>query len=171
MTLLFLFVHIYLVNNYISSGLSQGGHLRSFLFTLFISSIIKYLSCIKCLLFDNDIKIYHRIDSPSDFCLLLQSELKIVCEWVHRILYLNKVYIMFICQSRTPIIHAYFLNGTLFERISNINDLGLHYTACLRFDHHINITVGREVTKLQYIIIPIWLLSFLTITFPSGSHS
>jgi len=137
-----------------TSGVPQGGHLSPLLFSLFVNSISLQLKQVKFLLYADDIKIFHKIGSPTD-STLLQSELDIFTEWVSHLgltLNLSKCNVISFSRSLTPIITTYFLNGTELEQVSSIKDLGIIYSPNLCFSTHINAIVNRALKVLGFII-------------------
>lgn len=111
---------------YKSSGVLQSGHQGPFLFILFINSIGEYsIIDIISLLRKMSSFCWWYQNLPSD-CLILQAELDIFYGWVHRVglsLNLNKCYTTSFCRNRKLILHFYFLNSILIERVSKIKDL------------------------------------------------
>jgi hypothetical protein len=135
----------------IPSGVPQGGHLSPLLFILFVNS--KWITKAKLLLFDDDIKIFLKIDNLNQ-CHILQSELDIFASWAHSIgfsLNISKCHVMSFSRQRSPIHHNYSLNGTSLNRVFLYKDLGIHYSPSLNFEHHINVTVGKALKVLGFI--------------------
>jgi len=137
----------------ISSGVPQGGHLSPLLFIIFVNSIQNCFSFTKVLLFADDIKIFCKIDSPSD-CLLLQTDLDAFFEWTQLLnlpLNLDKCHSMTFCRKRSPILHSYYLGSSPFLRVHLIKDLGFYLSPTLSFKHHLNVTIEKSVKILGFI--------------------
>lgn len=63
-----------------SSGVPQGSHLGLLLFIIFINDIHLVITSSKFLLFADDVKIFHHINSPRD-SELLQNDLNSIQSW------------------------------------------------------------------------------------------
>lgn len=137
-----------------TSGVPQGGHLSPLLFSLFVNSISTRLNQVKFLLYADDLKIFHKIRSPTD-SVLLQSQLDIFTDWVSHLglsLNLSKCNVISFSRSLSPTLTSYYLNGTELERVSSIKDLGIIYSPNLCFSPHINAIVNRALKVLGFII-------------------
>jgi len=118
-----------------------------------MNSLSDCLSFVKVILFADDIKLYLRVNSPSD-CQLLQSDLDTFSGWVSRFnltLNIDKCHIMSFSRSTSSLHHSYFLNGNLLNCVFLIKDLGIYLTPTLSFDHHINTIIGRALKILGFI--------------------
>jgi hypothetical protein len=64
----------------VTSGVPQGSVLGPFLFNVSINDLYNSTKYCKLLIFADDLKIFHAINSPHD-CLLLQSDINSVSDW------------------------------------------------------------------------------------------
>jgi hypothetical protein len=123
------------------------------LFSLFVNSLSHYVKRAKFLLFADDIKIYLKIESALDPSIL-QDELNIFYTWVTRLdltLNLDKCHSIIFSRSRIPSNRTYSFDGSTLARVTQIKDLGIHFTSSLSFCQHIDLTVARSLKVLGFI--------------------
>jgi len=68
----------------VSSGVSQGGHLSSILFSLYVNGIKVVIKNCEFFMFADDIKLFRKIENLSD-CSALQDELNNMVAWFNTI--------------------------------------------------------------------------------------
>jgi len=123
-----------------SSGVPQGSHLSSILFSLFINNLHHVLHHCHFLCFADDIKIYLRVCTPND-CTKIQSDLNRFSDWCNTLgltINYSKCKIMTFTRSRSPLKSQYFLNGNAISRaIECVMDLGFRLSYNLDPSVHI----------------------------------
>jgi hypothetical protein len=136
-----------------SSGVPQGSHLGPFLFSIFLNDIVNCIE-VDCLMFADDIKVFTRISTASDFNAL-QSSLVNIEDWCHfNCMEMNpsKCNVITFHRSAEPTIFDYMLHGSLLKRVESIRDLGINLTFNLNPTDHINNIIGRAVRNLGFLI-------------------
>ena len=127
-----------------TSGTPEGGHLSPLLFALFVNDLPRVIST-NCLMFCDDVKIFHKIVSPKDV-IALQKDLDAVARWADdwRLkLNASKCKAFKITLKRKFVDSSYTINGTVLENVSTIRDLGVTLDQKLTFEAHINSTVSK----------------------------
>lgn len=133
--------------------ISQGGHLSSLLFCLFVHSISRYIMKAQFLLYTDDIKIFYKIESQAG-SFILQEELVQFSLWVSQLsisLNLSKCSVISFSRSRNPTLYSYQLCGSLLQQVSLIKDLVIYNSSNLSINHHIDFTVGKTIKVLGFI--------------------
>jgi hypothetical protein len=121
-----------------TSGVPQGSNLGPLLFLLFINDMVNVITCEK-LLFADDLKLFIRIESDSDFNLL-QNNLDAVVEWSSRNrLSLNtaKCFVSSYSRIRSVKEHTYIIDQHRLERVYKFKDLGVTFDTELNFNDHL----------------------------------
>ena len=116
------------------------------LFALYVNDLPEKIHT-KCLLFADDVKLYHTILTQND-SLLLQKDVDSLCQWSSDWkLDLNptKCKSFSITLKRCPIVVSYKVKNAELERVSTIKDLGVHLDTKLTFKDHINFTVAKAI--------------------------
>ena len=137
----------------VTSGTPEGGHLSPLLFSLFVND----LPCViktNCLMFCDDVKIFHRIFTSKDV-VTLQKDLEAAARWAAEWkLKLNatKCKAFKITLKRNFVDSSYKINGTLLENVSTIRDLGVTLDQRLTFEAHVNATVAKANRALGLLI-------------------
>ena len=128
----------------VQSGVPEGSILGPLLFTCFVADIPR---CVKtdCLLYADDVKLFHRIESDED-AATLQADLDRLCDW-------SKAWKLKLnpskCQTITfslrtsPIRSVYNLDGHELVRCQEARDLGVLLDAKLTFAQHVDATVRK----------------------------
>jgi hypothetical protein len=83
-----------------------------------------------------------------------QSDLNKLSEWCERnSLFFNVDKCKTLTFSRTlyPVEFAYMLAGTVLDRVSSINDLGVIMNEKMNFSEHVNVMVGKAFAMLGFI--------------------
>lgn len=122
-----------------TSGVPQGSNLGPLLFSLFVNDLPDHILMSQKLLFADDIKIYYRIERPSD-CVALQNDLNSVNNWCNEnclLLNSNKCKVMTVTRKRNIILFDYSIDRVVLERASSVADLGVVFDHELRFSDHI----------------------------------
>lgn len=138
---------------FVTSGVPQGSHIGPLLFVLFVNDIPSYIRNSTCLLFADDLKIFHSIQTVDD-CLLLQEDLNRLASWCqHNLLDLN----VSKCQSLTclrcinPITFNYQINNVELENVNFKKDLGVILDPQLTFNSHVDYIVSNAFRMLGFI--------------------
>ena len=126
------------------SGTPEGSLLSPLLFALFVNDLPNKIST-NCLLFADDVKLYHKIKTPDD-ASRLQNDLNTLCQWSSDWrLQLNpqKCKSFTMSLRRNQILAAYKINDIALERVSFIKDLGIWLDTKLTFGKHIDFAVSK----------------------------
>ena len=135
------------------SGTPEGGLLSPLLFAMYVNDLPDKIKT-NCLLFADDVKLYHKI-STSDDSLLLQKDIDSLCQWsADWNLNLNpaKCKSFTVTLKRSPISSRYSINGSTLERVSSIRDLGVWLDTKLTFRDHVNHSVAKANRALGVMI-------------------
>ena len=129
---------------HVLSGTPEGGIISPILFALFINDLPEQLQT-NCLLFADDVKLYHKIVSSED-SKLLQADLTRLADWSQLWkLQLNpsKCKSFTITLKRKPVLSTYKIQNDVLENVSSIRDLGIWLDSKLTFAEHIEKIVSK----------------------------
>ena len=138
----------------VTSGVPEGALLAPILFALFINDLPSAVKSSQCVMFADDVKLYHRVRTASD-CEQLQSDLDSLSRWSSDWkLRLNpaKCFAFTLTLRTSPVPHAYSIGGSVLERVSEVRDLGVMLDSKLTFSAHINQTVAKANRALGILI-------------------
>jgi hypothetical protein len=108
---------------------------------------------VRVLFYADDMKLFLPVKSFQD-CAKIQSDLNKLSEWYERnSLFLNVDNCKTIRFSRTryPVEFSYMLGGTVLDRVSSINVLGVIIDEKMNFSEHIDVIVGKAFAILGFI--------------------
>jgi len=112
----------------VSSGVIQGSVLGPILFLIYINDLPNVLGFLNILMFADDTKLYHSINSDSDQ-ILAQIDLSAVCNWCIKWgLSLNLTKSCVMHYGRTNRNLEYSINSQPLATVFEIKDLGIFYT-------------------------------------------
>lgn len=124
---------------YTRSGVSQGSNLGPFLFIITINDLPNVAMNSAPLLFADDLKLVHRIKQREDHNIL-QQDITRIEEWgLENKLKFNvaKCSVLSFSRSQHPSHHQYYMDGKPLQRVSQVRDLGVHFSADVNFKAHI----------------------------------
>ena len=136
----------------VTSGVPQGSHLGPILFVLYLNDLPSCVRSSNVLMYADDVKLYHSINTPSD-SFLLQEDFSRVISWCQvndMSLNLNKCKVMSFTRSSLLLTH-YFIGNYELEKVSSFKDLGVLFDGKLRFNLHIDACVVRGMSLLGFI--------------------
>ena len=126
------------------SGVPEGSILGPILFTCYVADLPSHIQTCS-LSYADDVKIFHRIQSPAD-ADSLQADLNRLNEWSKMWrLKLNPAKcktITFTLRS-SPINMSYVLDGHRLERCTKISDLGVTLDVKLTFRDHVDLAMSK----------------------------
>ena len=137
----------------VRSGTPEGGIISPILFALFINDLPDKIKT-NCLLFADDVKLYHEIVTPED-SELLQADLTRLADWSYLWkLQLNpaKCKSFTISLKKKPILNTYKIQNDALERVSSIRDLGVWLDSKLTFAEHVDKIASRANRMLGVMI-------------------
>lgn len=120
------------------SGVPQGTVLGPLLFLIYINDLPECVSS-SVHLFADDCVIFRKIDNDNDICTL-QSDINSISHWCstwQMTLNTNKCKSLRISRIATNP-HPYLLNGKILEAVTSYKYLGVHITADLSWNLHID---------------------------------
>ena len=127
------------------SGIPQGSVLGPLLFIVYINDLPDDVIS-DILMFADDTKIFHQINSKED-SLLLQSDTQSLLEWSKKwLLTFNKEKCHVLTIGKIENIkhtHRYSLDDTELEHVFSEKDLGLTIDSDLKFEEHISMKVNK----------------------------
>jgi hypothetical protein len=126
------------------------GHLLSNIFINDLCGVIKHS---KCLLFDDDFKVYRAINSPSD-CLLPQSDTDRVYNWCLANFMkpnFSKIRVISFTRKMSMLNYQYRLGNFFIMRIDCIKDFGVHIDCKLHFHRHVDFLFSHAMKLLELI--------------------
>ena len=122
-----------------TSGTPEGSQISPLLFAMFINDLPQHVST-NCLLYADDVKLYHRISTASDVDSL-RADLRRLEQWsaTWRLqLNASKCRSFSISLKRSPIRNEYFIFNDALEHVESIRDLGIILDSKLTFQHHVD---------------------------------
>lgn len=137
----------------VTSGVPQGSHLGPLLFLIYINDICECFLYSKFLLYADDLKIFHRIESLED-CEKLQQDLNRVvlfCTENKLNLNLNKCFCISFTKNKSALNYNYLINDNQLERVLQIKDLGVIFDCKLAFNLHIDYVVSKCSRLLGFV--------------------
>lgn len=137
----------------IDSGVPQGSHLGPLFFVIFINDLIDRLSC-RCLLYADDLKVFHSIKTDFD-CTLLQNDADTISEWCNaNFMHLNvrKCCIITFTNKKSHIKYDYAIEGQTLERKTVVKDLGILFDNKLTFRDHYDYIINKAYSMLGFIV-------------------
>ena len=129
------------------SGTPEGGHISPLLFSLYVNDLPTAIST-NCLLFADDLKLFHEIRSDEDVHAL-QRDLDAVTRWAadwKLKLNASKCKSFKITLKRKIIDSSYSINSTTLENVTSIRDLGVILDQKLDFADQVNSVVKKANT-------------------------
>ena len=135
------------------SGVPEGSIGGPLLFICYTADLPRLIST-NCLMFADDIKLFHRVSSDSD-AETLQRDLERLANWSrtwHLKLNPQKCSTITFTLKRSPRVTAYALDGTPLVRSHQTRDLGVILDAKLTFLPHIDATVAKANRMLGLLI-------------------
>jgi len=124
------------------------------LFLLFVNGITKAVPKCKFLMFTDDLKLFRKVKSEAD-CVALQNELDSINLWFSTLslhFNINKCKSMSFTRFLMAIDYLYIINGTVIDRVTSNNDLGILFTVDLNFRSHINSICFQVLKLLDFIM-------------------
>jgi hypothetical protein len=131
----------------VTSGVPQGSHLGPLCFIWIVNRVSLIFNYVRVLFYADDMKLFPPVSG-------FQSDLNKLSEWCERnSLFFNVDKCKTLTFSRTlyPVEFAYMLAGTVLDRVSSINDLGVIMNEKMNFSEHVNVMVGKAFAMLGFI--------------------
>ena len=139
--------------NQVSSGVPEGSILAPLIFSMFINDLPRHIQS-NCLMYADDVKIFRKIEAPSDG-KLLQEDLDRLRTWSIRWgLKLNpqKCKSFSMTLRRAPVRTSYLIDATVLQHVEEIKDLGVTLDTKLTFMAHVSDVVKRANRSLGMLI-------------------
>ena len=137
----------------VRSGVPEGSVCGPLLFICFTADLPALIQT-NCIMYADDIKLFHRITSPSD-AGALQADFDRLSRWSQTWrLNLNpsKCHVISFSLRKSPITATYSLNDSILHRRSETRDLGAILDCKLTFAAHIDLKVAKANRMLGLII-------------------
>lgn len=135
------------------SGLPQGSHLGPLLFNVFINDLPKVLKHSRCLMYADDVKIFHSVGSTRD-CFKLQLDINCFLTWCtynHLKLNFSKCKVFSATRLRYGIVYDYKFYNDCLVRVQEVKDLGVLFDTKLDFRTHIDYIVSKGNSLLGFL--------------------
>jgi hypothetical protein len=132
------------------SGMPQGSVLGPSLFSVFINDLCTAIEYSNFLLFADDIKIFHAINSADD-CILLQSDINRIQDWVSANcmkLNIGKTRVIAFTRKTNVLYYNYKICDSSVTRTDTIKDLGILLDSKLHFHAHVDYIFSQSVRTL-----------------------
>jgi hypothetical protein len=141
------------ISNYIkvTSGVPQGRHLGPLCFIWFVNRISEIFDNVRLLFYAYDMKLFLPVSGFQD-CLKIQSDLNKLSEWCDRnslLLNVGKCKTISFARSHHPVKFLYMIGGTVLDRLSSINDLGVIMDEKMTFLEHVDVMVAKDARICQ----------------------
>jgi hypothetical protein len=97
------------------------------------------------LFYVDDMKLFLPVSGFQD-CLKIQSDLNKLSEWCDRnslLLNVGKCKTISFARSHHPVKFLYMLGGTVLDRVSSINDLGVIMHEKMTSSEHVDVMIAR----------------------------
>jgi hypothetical protein len=99
-------------------------------------------------------KLFLLVISGFQDCLKIQSDLNKLSEWCDRnslLLNVGKCKTITYARSRHPVKFSYMLGGTVLDRVSSINNLGVIMDEKTTFSENVDVMVAKAFAMLGFI--------------------
>lgn len=137
------------------SGVPQGSHLGPILFAIFIDDLCYKFQYAEFLLYADDLKLFHRISSPTDVSRLQFDLTQLVTWCTQNGMELNVKKCETISFSTLPIENqirsTYTIHENTLENVKFIRDLGVIMDSKLNFKRQVNSVCSRANIVLGFI--------------------
>lgn len=136
-----------------TSGVPQGSILGPLLFILFINGISSCFSTSRFLLYADDLKIFHKIESMSDV-FDLQNDLDNLLSWCisnKLLINLSKCAHVSFYRLRHPIQTSFKIGNCVLKKSTSVRDLGVIFDFSLSFVPHIDYIIPDAYKVLAFI--------------------
>lgn len=136
------------------SGVSQGSNLGPLEFIIMINDLPQEVANSICLLFADDLKLVKEIREESD-CLELQADIDRVVAWSNaNQLFFNvtKCQVISFSRRQSPHHYDYRVDGVTMQRVTEVRDLGIRFSADLSFRDHIRSVCKKAFRHLGFIM-------------------
>jgi hypothetical protein len=144
-------------------GVPQGSLLDPLLFNIFINDLCKVIEYSNFLLFADDVKIFHAINSVDD-CILLQSDINCIQDW-HSANYMklniSKTRVIAFTRKTNVLYYSYKICDLFITHTDTIKDLGVQLDSKLHFHAHVDYIFSQSVRTLGLIRTIIYSFSTL----------
>ena len=137
----------------VSSGVPQGSLLGPVLFIMYINDMSNCILTSNISLYADDSKVFNKILRVND-CNCLQADLDRCALWCHDWklkINLGKCDVITFSNKKNVVVHKYYLNGDIINRVNVIKDLGVTLTHNLNFNTHINNIVAKAFKMLGFL--------------------
>jgi hypothetical protein len=129
-------------------GVPQGSHLGPLCFIWFVNRISEIFDYVA-----DNMKLFLPVSGFQDY-LKIQSNLNKLLEKCDRnslLLNVSKCKTITFARSRHPVRFSYMLGGTVLDRVSPINDLGVIMDEKMTFSEHVDVMVAKAFAMLGFI--------------------
>lgn len=136
------------------SGVSQGSNLGPLQFILMINDLEEVVRESTCLLFADDLKLVREVRDPADHDKL-QRDLNRVVAWSQdNKLYFNlsKCSVLSFSRSHNPSHYQYSMQEQPMQRVTEVTDLGVQFTADMNFRKHIIAICKKAYRNLGFLL-------------------
>jgi hypothetical protein len=136
----------------VTLGVPHWSHLGPLCFIWFVNRISMIFEYVRMLFYADDMMLFS-VKSFQD-CMKIESDLNELSKWYERnSLFLNvdKCKTKTFSRARYLIEFSYMLGGTVLDRVSSINDLGVIMDEKMNFSEHINVMVSKALYIYIYI--------------------
>ena len=137
----------------VTSGVPQGSHLGPILFTIFINDLVRRIKFSNLLLYADDAKLFHSINS-SDDVRNLQIDLDALTDWcTENELFLNieKCKVISFYKGTKHVLHDYLIDNRLLCQVDIVKDLGILFDSNVTFAPHIDSIVSKTIKSLGFL--------------------
>ena len=137
----------------VTSGVPQGTVLGPILFLIYINDLPDYLKHSQIRLFADDSIIYRTIKSQND-CLKLQEDIESAIKWEQDWLmsfHPDKCNILQVTTKKQPHHFYYNMHGHILKSVKSAKYLGITLSSDLKWNTHINQTIGKANRSLSFI--------------------
>jgi hypothetical protein len=135
----------------VTSSVPQGSHLGPLCFIWFVNRISEIFD-FDVLFYADDMKLFLPVSGFQD-CLKIQSNLNKLSEWCDRnslLLNVGKCKTISFARSHNPVKYLYMLCGTVLDRVSSINDVGVIMDEKMSFYEHVDVMVVKAFAMLGF---------------------
>lgn len=136
------------------SGVPQGSNIGPMFFSAYYNDVSFVLPAGCRLLYADDLKIFHVIQSDDD-CRYLQDLINAFANWCEKNLLslsIQKCSVISFTRKRLPVVWTYAVGGEALERVYVVKDLGVLLDAKLTYDNHYCNIITKAIRNLGFLI-------------------